>query len=442
MDMTEIRNSEDISEVIELFNANGNNEQNGNGLIEITLDGAENALSEEDKTSTGNTVYDDSKEHAEKGGTPIFIRLIGGLLCFVFCTVSAAFYAEKSVKTVKGFLALGIESSVSREVFDDKLTVIKAENADEIGATKPDTEDISNESKETADETDTENGNPPSENKTFGISEVDLSARSPFDLSNETSFSPDAEKMSESGNSFKSVSDIYSEYGDSAPCVLIVHTHGTEAYSSGDSTYSENDAFRTEDTLQNVVAVGDIMKKTLELSGINVIHDRNMYDKESYRDSYSRCYEAVSETLKNNPSVSYVLDVHRDAIIDSDKTKYRPVFTYEGMKCAQMMIVVGTDEGGAVHDNWRNNLTFALKVQSRAFSDVSPSLSRNVNLRCAAFNQALSEGSILLEIGSCGNTLNEAKRCGILTALSIAKTVGAPENPNPSELLKSLVPDT
>ena len=38
----------------------------------------------------------------------------------------------------------------------------------------------------------------------------------------------------------------------------------------------------------------------------------------------------------------------------------------------------------------------------------------------AAFNQQYTKGSLLLEIGSCGNTLDEAKRAGKLAAQAIA----------------------
>ena len=103
------------------------------------------------------------------------------------------------------------------------------------------------------------------------------------------------------------------------------------------------------------------------------------------------------------------------------------------------MIVVGTDEGGADHAEWDKNLSLALQIQKNCFSSFSESLARSINLRSAAFNQGLSSGSLLLEIGSCGNTLDEAKRCAVLTALSIAKAIGAPNEPNAKDIIDSIV---
>lgn len=377
-------------------------------------------------------------------GTPITVRLIGGLLCLIFCASSSFFYIKKSIPVAEALLSSGIEKSVNYEIFDNAL-ILENNNADtengdtvETESDKTDETDTSdtNSSSETADTTGETN-----EKEIFPISEIDLSSSSPYAISNETNYTPSAEKLSVKEGTVKTVGEIYDEYGNDAPCVLIVHTHGTEAYSSGSDTYSTSEAFRTSDTSQNVVAVGDVMESALKLAGVNVIHDRNMYDTESYKDSYSHSYSAVKEILEKNPSVSYVLDIHRDAIIDSDKTKYRTSFTFDGMKCAQLMIVVGTDEGGAEHDNWENNLSLALKIQKNSFSSISDSMSRNINLRSAAFNQALSGGSLLLEIGSCGNTLVEAKRCGVLCALSIAETIGAPKKPDVTETVEDLVKD-
>ena len=396
---------------------------------------------EEDEENNAVVKAEDEEEAASVGGeTPVIVRLIGAVLCLVFCAVSVAFYADKAAKAADCFFSNGIEKLVNSEVFDGALTIeykdgTTNENNSEDKAVSQVIGNTDNDSSEESTPPQAVDEN----NATYKITEADLSSSSPYLLSNETDYFPDVAALAADSGNITSVSEIYEKYGENEPCILIVHTHGTEAYSSGKDSYSTDEAFRTQDTSKNVVSVGDVMEATFRYAGVNVIHDRNMYDKESYRESYSRSFASVKATLEKNPSVAYVLDVHRDSIIDNDKTKYRPVFDYEGLKCAQMMIVVGTDEGGADHAEWDKNLSLALQIQKNCFSSFSESLARSINLRSAAFNQGLSSGSLLLEIGSCGNTLDEAKRCAVLTALSIAKAIGAPNEPDAKEVIDSIV---
>ena len=78
------------------------------------------------------------------------------------------------------------------------------------------------------------------------------------------------------------------------------------------------------------------------------------------------------------------------------------------------MFVVGTDEQ-LLHENWQENLKLALKLQHKA-NELYPTLMRPINLREQRFNQQLSSGSIIIEVGSNGNTLEEAKRGAELIA--------------------------
>ena len=149
-----------------------------------------------------------------------------------------------------------------------------------------------------------------------------------------------------------------------------------------------------------------------------------MFDRESYSDAYTLSSAAVRKYLAAHPSIRIVLDVHRDSIIRADKTKIRPITKVNGADTAQFMIVTGTDFKGANHPDWRDNLNFALKIQSE-LTKVSDSLCRAVNLRGAGFNQQHASGSLILEIGSCGNSLTEAKRTAVWAAAAIADTVTA-----------------
>ena len=204
------------------------------------------------------------------------------------------------------------------------------------------------------------------------------------------------------------------------PKVLIYHTHATEAYTmDGTDVYEVSDSYRTLDTQQNMVRVGEEMAAVFEAAGIGVIHDTTLYDYPNYNDAYSRSLAGVSALLKEYPSVVLVLDVHRDALTASDGTIYKVVAgTVDN--CAQVMMVMGSDAAGASHPNWRVNLALALSIQN-ALAQKWATLARPVVLRTARFNQHLSTGSILVEVGTHGNTLQEAITAARLYARTVAE---------------------
>lgn len=192
------------------------------------------------------------------------------------------------------------------------------------------------------------------------------------------------------------------------PQILIMHTHGTEAYAQdGTDVYTESDASRTTDTQYNMIRVGDEMERIFTELGFHVVHDRSLYDYPAYNGSYDRSKAAVESYLKQYPSIKIVLDVHRDALVDSDGTVYKAVTTIDGTKTAQVLLVVGSDDGGLSHPKWKENLTLAIKIQ-QTMNSLWPTLARPITLRTSRFNQQLTNGSLLVEIGCHGNTLQEA----------------------------------
>lgn len=194
--------------------------------------------------------------------------------------------------------------------------------------------------------------------------------------------------------------------GAESPQVLIIHTHGSEAYMP-DGTYEESDTYRTQDKEHSVIKVGDELESVLEAMGISVIHDREIYDYPSYIGSYGRSLTAAEAYMEQYPSIQVIIDLHRDALMEDDGTVYKTVAEVNGGQCAQVMMVVGTDNSGLSHNNWRQNFTLALKLQS-TMNEKYPSLARPISLREERFNHHLTTGAILLEVGTNGNTLEEA----------------------------------
>ena len=200
------------------------------------------------------------------------------------------------------------------------------------------------------------------------------------------------------------------------PEVLIVHTHTTECY-NGDEMTGESE--RTTNEAYNMCKIGEIIAGTLDSYGIKTVHDKTIHDYPSYQGSYTRAQKTIESNLSKYPSIKVVLDIHRDAYNYPDGTKLSVSTDINGSKTAQVMLVLGTDSMGLSHPFWQSNLTLAAKIQNTA-QMMYPGIMRPVNLRRERFNMHLTKGSILLEIGSNGNTLEEAVSAAEKIANSIA----------------------
>ncbi|MBQ7713537.1 MAG: stage II sporulation protein P [Oscillospiraceae bacterium] len=209
---------------------------------------------------------------------------------------------------------------------------------------------------------------------------------------------------------------------DEAPQVLIVHTHGCEAYTmpSGEE-YVESDDHRTLDEAYNVLRVGDEIARVLEDAGVGVLHDRTLHDYPNYSGSYDRSLATVKQYRADYPSLVYVLDVHRDAVADEAGRQYK-LLCAEEPNAAQLEFVVGSDGGGLEHPDWRENLKLACAVQSALLNEY-PTLMRPIVVRNSRYNQQVTTGSLLLEVGTAGNSLEEALNAARLFAAGFAKTI-------------------
>lgn len=197
------------------------------------------------------------------------------------------------------------------------------------------------------------------------------------------------------------------------PTVLILHSHGTESYSD---TKSNN--YRSKDRNNNMVSVGAELTRLLENAGIGVIHDTAMHDSPSYDDSYENSRASAEYYLQRYPSICLVLDLHRDSMMDSSGSQIRYALETEQGTAAKMMFVVGTDAGGQNHPKWSENMALAVKLQALLEKE-NPGICRPINFRTQRFNQDLSPGMMLVEMGSAGNSRQEA----LLAAQYLAKAI-------------------
>lgn len=208
--------------------------------------------------------------------------------------------------------------------------------------------------------------------------------------------------------------------GSAEPQILILHTHATETYQTHPELYYDPDfTARTRNTALNMCAVGQVMADVLNAAGITTLHDTTLHDSPSYTESYARSRATAQSYLQKYPSIQIVLDVHRDAIEDSDGTRVKPLCQIDGQDTAQVMLIAGCDNGTTTKlPNWKLNLRFAAAWQ-QAMSAQYPGLARPVLCGYRFYNQDLAAGCLLLEVGGHANTLAEAKRAGELAAKAL-----------------------
>lgn len=206
---------------------------------------------------------------------------------------------------------------------------------------------------------------------------------------------------------------------DGQPAVLILHTHTTESYTQTVENYVETSDYRTLDENYNMLSIGQKVAEILENSGISVIHDRQLHDYPSYNGSYADARKSIAEFLEEYPNIQLILDLHRDASDGADG-QLRTAFDPGGETCARLMLVMGTDASGQKHDNWQENFALALKLQAQ-LERQTPGITRPTVLRAQRFNQDMSPGALLVEVGAAGDTHTEALRA----AEELAKAIVA-----------------
>ncbi len=245
-------------------------------------------------------------------------------------------------------------------------------------------------------------------------SKSEIASGNGLEINNATSYSVNLKELCAGELSFTV------EQG-AGPQVLIVHTHTTECY-DGDAMSGETE--RSTDEEKNMIAIGNIFADVLESRGIHCVHDKTVHDYPTYQGAYTRALSTIAYNLKQYPEIKIVLDIHRDAYIYPDGSKLTVKCEQNGVPTAKVMLVAGTDSLGLNHPKWRENLALAAKIQSAA-NIMYPSMMRPINLRRERFNMHMTAGSLLIEVGSNGNTIAEAKEGARNTANAIAAVLNA-----------------
>lgn len=193
----------------------------------------------------------------------------------------------------------------------------------------------------------------------------------------------------------------------SAPTVLIVHTHATESYTKmPGEIYEEDSDYRTFNPSYNMLSIGEELARVLTAGGITVLHDRTLHDYPTYSGSYNHARKTIDAYLDAFPTITMVIDLHRDALNFDEDPQLTTLAQVGGNRSAQLMIVAGTDKNLAF-DGWRENLAVGVKLTA-VLEKMYPGITRPIQLRSSRFNLDMTLGSMLVEVGANGNTHGEA----------------------------------
>jgi len=194
-----------------------------------------------------------------------------------------------------------------------------------------------------------------------------------------------------------------------APRVLIYHTHTYEAYEQvQDDLYVEaySAQWRTMDTGHNIVRVGEELTRLLTDYGFEVVHDTTEFEPPRLGTAYVRSLEMLEDRMASGEQYDLIIDMHRDSYSASSWTPES--VEINGEQCARLMFLVGTGEDGfTVKPNWQEN--YALSNQLiESLQSVDPLLCKDANVKTQRYNQHVSTRCVLVEVGHCENTLDEA----------------------------------
>lgn len=212
------------------------------------------------------------------------------------------------------------------------------------------------------------------------------------------------------------------ELGSEEPQVLIYHTHTSESFLPSGDTYDPDYPIRSSEESKNVIAVGDAICEALARRGVSVVHDCRVHDYPMFTGAYYRSADTLLADLAEYPSIKIAIDIHRDGILNEDGSVIAPVAAINGKNAAQFMIITGCDGPDTEIPEYMTNFRLSCLLQNCSES-AYPTLARPILFDYRDYNQSLFKGDLLIEVGSQGNTLEEALYTGELLGNVLADAV-------------------
>jgi stage II sporulation protein P len=186
--------------------------------------------------------------------------------------------------------------------------------------------------------------------------------------------------------------------------VYVYSTHNRESW------YSETKPVGTsvDHPKRNISLVSKRLAEALNERGIGTeyneedIYQKLLDKKLDYALSYAESLRAVKAATQRNRELYYFFDLHRDTAPRSKTT-----VTINGKTYARVLMIIGKR-----NKNYEKNEQFATELH-HLMEKMYPGLSRGVMEKGAKtdhgeYNQSISPGSLLMEIGGTSNTLQES----------------------------------
>ncbi len=206
------------------------------------------------------------------------------------------------------------------------------------------------------------------------------------------------------------------------PQILLYHTHTQEAYRQiKGEEYIEVGSWRTAQHEASIVAVGAALKKELEEYGYTVLHDKTNHEPPALNTAYTRSLKTMESYVKEYPSVSVFIDVHRDAYGNIEKGS-KDYVVVNGTECARVMFVVGTGEQHDNKPNYESNYKLALAVTNQLES-IKKGFTRPIRVKTGRYNQHVSDMCLLIEVGHNANALEQAVNSMRYVALALSRVL-------------------
>ncbi|WP_066495287.1 stage II sporulation protein P [Abyssisolibacter fermentans] len=194
------------------------------------------------------------------------------------------------------------------------------------------------------------------------------------------------------------------------PYILIYHTHATEVYLP-----IKDDNFHSKKKEYSVMEVGEIINNTLNKKGHNTKQVQIYHDLPSYNKSYSRSLATIKKEIKKEKNIKVLIDIHRDGVPSNaayiSKSIDESKVCVNNKQAATFKFVIGAD-----CPNKEELIKFAKYIM--AISErMYPGLCKGLVIKpYGKYNLFLSDFSMLLEVGSNLNTIEEAKNTSVLLA--------------------------
>ena len=208
------------------------------------------------------------------------------------------------------------------------------------------------------------------------------------------------------------------------PRVLLYHTHTWEAYEmTADTQYTPTETWRTKDDRYNMIRIGKELEACLTELGFDVVHDQTAFEPPMLSSAYTRSLAMLEARLDAGETYDYILDIHRDAY--SGEYNGSNYARQDGKEIAYIMMLVGkgtgaTNSGFDERPDWPKNLDLAQRMTD-SINALASGAAREVKIKTGRFNQHVSTGALLIEIGNNRNTLEQALAACPVIAKALAQ---------------------